>query len=97
MKGKIKKAMVAAITLFSVLFIFSNPTWADGTIIDEWAGVKAPAAPELKPVSVDPSLYSVGSQNQESDHKGKSQRDTHSLQPHQQGNQGNDTERGDSS
>ena len=59
MKGKIQRTMVAAIILFSVLLTFSNPTWADGTIIDEWAGVKAPAAPELKPVSVDPNVTAL--------------------------------------
>ncbi len=59
MKGKIQKTMVAAITLFSVLLTFSNPIWADGTIIDEWADVKAPKAPELKPVSVDPNVTAL--------------------------------------
>ena len=59
MKGKIQRTMVAAIILFSVLLTFSNPTWADGTIIDEWADVKAPKAPELKPVSVDPNVTAL--------------------------------------
>jgi len=59
MKKKIKATVVTAITLFSVILIFSNPSWADGTIIDEWAAVKAPAAPELKPVSVDPKVTAL--------------------------------------
>jgi nicotinamidase-related amidase len=59
MKGEIQRTMVAAIILFSVLLNFSNPTWADGTIIDEWADVKAPKAPELKPVSVDPNVTAL--------------------------------------
>ncbi len=59
MKRKIKRMMVAATALFSVLLTFSNPTWADGTIIDEWADVKVPAAPELKPVSVDSKVTAV--------------------------------------
>jgi isochorismate hydrolase len=59
MKGKIKRTLIVAITLFSVLLTFSNPTWADGTIIDEWAVVKAPQAPELKPVSVDPKVTAL--------------------------------------
>lgn len=59
MKGKIQKAMLVAIISFSVLLTFSNPTWADGTIIDEWDDVKAPKAPELKPVSVDPNVTAL--------------------------------------
>lgn len=59
MKRKIKRMMVATTALFSVLLTFSNPTWADGTIIDEWADVKVPAAPELKPVSVDSKVTAV--------------------------------------
>ena len=59
MKGKIKRTLIVAITLFSVLLTFSNPTWADATIIDEWAVVKAPQAPELKPVSVDPNVTAL--------------------------------------
>ena len=59
MKGKIQRTMVAAITLFSVLLTFSCPTWADGTIIDEWADVMAPKAPELKPVNVDPNVTAL--------------------------------------
>ena len=59
MKGKIKKTMVATITLFIVLLTFSAPTWADGTIVDEWADVKAPKAPELKPVSIDPNITAL--------------------------------------
>lgn len=55
MRGKIIKPMVAAITVFGVLTAFSNPTWAEETIIDEWADVEVPKAPELKPVSVDPT------------------------------------------
>ena len=59
MKGKIQKTMVGAIISFSVLLTFSNPTWADGTIIDQWDDVKAPKAPELKPVRVDPNVTAL--------------------------------------
>ena len=59
MKGKIQTTIVAAITLLGVLLIFSNPTWADRTIIDEWADVKAPKAPKLKPVTVDPNVTAL--------------------------------------
>lgn len=60
MKGrKIQRMMVAAIILFSVLLAFSGPAVAGGTIIDEWASVKAPKAPELKPVSIDPKATAL--------------------------------------
>ena len=59
MKGKIQRTMVVAIILFSVPLTFYSPTWADRTIIDEWADVKAPKAPELKPVSVDPNVTAL--------------------------------------
>jgi len=59
MKGKIQTTIVAAITLLGVLLFFSNPTWADRTIIDEWADVKAPKAPKLKPVTVDPNVTAL--------------------------------------
>ena len=59
MKEKIQNTMVAAVTLFSCFFAFANPIWADATIIDQWADVKAPAAPELKAVSVDPKVTAV--------------------------------------
>ena len=59
MKSKIKRAMVAAIALWGVLFAFANPTRADTTIIEEWADVKAPAAPELKPARVDANVTAV--------------------------------------
>jgi len=55
MKKKILITVRAVITLFCFLLTFSNPScWAEGTIIDEWADIKAPEAPKLKPVSVDP-------------------------------------------
>ena len=59
MKGKIRRTILAAITLFCFILTFSNPTWAEGTIIDEWADVKAPKAPELKPVNVDPNVTAL--------------------------------------
>jgi nicotinamidase-related amidase len=59
MMGKIRRAIVAAIILFGVFLTFSNPIWADGTIIDKWADVKAPEAPELKPVRVDPNVTAL--------------------------------------
>lgn len=59
MKRKIQRTMVAAIILFGVYLTLSNPTWAEGTIIDEWADVKAPKAPELKPVRVDPNVTAL--------------------------------------
>jgi nicotinamidase-related amidase len=59
MEMKTKKTVIAALTLFSVFFTFHSLSWADGTIIDEWAGVKAPAAPELKAVRVDPKATAL--------------------------------------
>ena len=59
MKKKILRTFLAVITLFCFLLTFSNPSWAEGTIIDEWADIKAPKAPELKPVSVDPKVTAL--------------------------------------
>ena len=59
MKEKTKGTMMAALILISVLLIFSSLSLADGTIIDEWAGIKAPAAPQLKPASVDPTVTAL--------------------------------------
>lgn len=54
MKGIIKKIMTGGMVILGVLSVFSNTTLAEGTIIEEWAHVTAPAAPELKPVKIDP-------------------------------------------
>ena len=55
MKNKATTTILAAIGLFGLLFISSGLTWAEGTIIDGWADVKVPEAPQLKPVMIDPA------------------------------------------
>jgi len=40
------------------LFFFSSPLSAQN-IVDEWQAVKAPAAPELKPVTIDPKATAL--------------------------------------
>ncbi len=37
---------------------FSTPAWCQ-TIVDEWAGIKAPPPPELKPVTIDPKVTAL--------------------------------------
>ncbi len=59
MKEKILRMIFRAMTVFGVCFILTNPAWADETIIDQWADVKAPEAPELKPVKVDPGVTAL--------------------------------------
>ena len=54
MKKKMQRLIFGAMMVSGICLIFANPAWADGTIIDQWADVKAPKAPELKPVKVDP-------------------------------------------
>jgi len=52
--------MMAAMILFISLPITSSPTaQTKETIVDEWATVKAPPPPELKPVTVDPKVTAL--------------------------------------
>lgn len=54
MKKRTGRAMLAAIALIGIPLTFFDLALAAGTIIDEWSDVKAPKAPELKPVRIDP-------------------------------------------
>ena len=56
-----KRARITAITtIFCVLFfVFPLTIQAGDTIIEEWGSVKAPAEPELKPVTVDPKFTAL--------------------------------------
>lgn len=46
--------------LFSLLFLlFAAPLWADETVVDEWAGIRAPEAPLLQSVKVDPKITAL--------------------------------------
>ena len=47
-----------ALGLTAGLSIFASGAFAQ-TIIDDWSGVKAPAAPELKPVTIDPKTTAL--------------------------------------
>lgn len=54
-----RKAIVAA-ALFASLLASAHIVPAHAaSIVDEWANVKAPAAPELKPVTVDPKTTAL--------------------------------------
>lgn len=53
MKTIMQPIIVMGTFLFCILLIFSSPLQAEMTIIDEWNDVKAPKAPEIKPVKVD--------------------------------------------
>ncbi|MFC1815967.1 cysteine hydrolase [Thermodesulfobacteriota bacterium] len=55
MQDKSKGIITLAIVLLALLIAFPTTARAEGTIIDEWASIKAPKAPEVKPVSVDPN------------------------------------------
>src|SRR3974390_1184787 len=48
---------LTAATLLAALTVFASAQAA--TIIDEWASVKTPPAPELKPVTVDPKTTAL--------------------------------------
>jgi nicotinamidase-related amidase len=50
-----KRNLIAAVAILSVLAL---PARA-GNVIDEWASVKTPAAPALKPVTVDPKTTAL--------------------------------------
>jgi nicotinamidase-related amidase len=53
-----RKTIVAAALLVSLSASFLAPAHA-ASIVDEWASVKAPAAPELKAVTVDPKTTAL--------------------------------------
>ena len=48
----------ALLCLLSVVIIPSGPSFGQ-TVIDEWASVQAPAAPAVKPVTVDPKTTAL--------------------------------------
>jgi nicotinamidase-related amidase len=54
---KMKKAFIF-VMLITMVFVFHRVSDA-GTVIDEWASVKAPSAPELKQVTVDPKTTAL--------------------------------------
>jgi len=49
----------AAILLLAILALVPVPPAAAETIIDQWASVKTPPPPELKPVTVDPKTTAL--------------------------------------
>ena len=52
-----KRNLIAALAAAAVA-VFALPAHA-GDIIDEWASVKAPAAPALKPAALDPKTFAL--------------------------------------
>lgn len=52
-------AMMAAILLFSATVVSSGSSQPENTIVDEWATVRIPLPPELKPVTVDPKATAL--------------------------------------
>ena len=53
-----RRNLIAAVTAALVVGALALPAQA-ANIVDEWASVKAPAAPELKPVTVDPKTTAL--------------------------------------
>jgi nicotinamidase-related amidase len=53
-----KKNLLAMLVLGATFAGASLPAWA-GDVVDEWAGVKAPAPPTLKPVTIDPKTTAL--------------------------------------
>ncbi len=54
MRSLVKRSATILVAAFSLFGMFSMSQASAQTIIDEWANVKAPPAPELKTVKVDP-------------------------------------------
>ena len=52
-----KRNLIAAAVAGIMVVTLAPPAWAD--IVDEWASVKAPAAPALKEVKVDPKTTAL--------------------------------------
>ena len=52
-----KRNLIAALAAAAIA-VLALPAHA-GNIVDEWASVKAPAAPALKPVTVDPKTTAL--------------------------------------
>ena len=52
-------AMMVAMILFSAPGDASGSAESDATIVDEWAAVKVPVAPELKAVKVDAKVTAL--------------------------------------
>ena len=59
MRKNMQQMIIAGIALFGILMFFEGPLRADGTIIDEWADVKAPMPPEVKAVKVDATVTAL--------------------------------------
>jgi len=59
MKSNLPIKMLAAMSTLCFLLLFSNLSLAEDTIIDEWADVKAPKAPPIKPVRIDPNATAL--------------------------------------
>jgi nicotinamidase-related amidase len=59
MNRNISCVLVVAIVFTGGLLFFPDTTLADHTIIDEWTQVRAPAAPVLKPVQIDPRVTAL--------------------------------------
>ncbi len=51
-------ASLAAMTFLTLIVALPPPAFAQ-TIVDEWSGIKAPPAPELKGVTVDPKVAAL--------------------------------------
>jgi hypothetical protein len=54
MRGNIKQMIMVGIFLFGIFLLFNGRLQAEETIIDDWSNVKAPKAPEIRRVKVDP-------------------------------------------
>jgi len=59
MKRRHQSIITLAIIYLVLVFVFPLTVQAKDTIIDEWGSVKAPAAPELKQVTVDPKFTAI--------------------------------------
>lgn len=56
---RFETAFAATLAAFVGLVAVATPASAQQTIIDEWATIKTPPAPELKPVTVDPKTTAL--------------------------------------
>jgi nicotinamidase-related amidase len=62
MKNLLKRQFIKAsllISCFTVIFFMNSSNGFSQTIIEEWGSVKAPAAPELKSVTVEPKTTAL--------------------------------------
>lgn len=49
----------AVVVFFGLVLFFTGASASAQTIVDEWATVKAPPAPQLKPVTIDPKVTAL--------------------------------------